>query len=80
LTEHHPFWLTKYFKGPFYDYMPQWYGDIGFLIVKTMIINSILPYVGLVSAFLVPWLKRKMDRKFGDDTYVTKKTSMALYK
>jgi len=53
---------------------------VGFLIVKTMIINSILPYVGLVTAFLIPALKRKMDRKWGNDIYVTKKTSMAMYK
>merc|ERR1719162_1846906 len=45
-----------------------------------MIINSILPYVGLVTAFLIPALKRKMDRKWGNDIYVTKKTSMAMYK
>jgi len=80
LTEHSPHWLTQYFRGPFYDYMPGWYSVVGFLITKTMIINSIMPYIGLVTAFMIPALKRKMDRKFGSDVYVTKKTSMALYK
>jgi hypothetical protein len=32
------------FHGPFDDYDPVWYSQVGFLIVKTMIINSILPY------------------------------------
>jgi len=80
LTEHDPVWFTKHFRGPFFDYMPEWYGVVGFLITKTMIINSIMPYIGLCTAFAIPALKRKMDRKFGSDVYVTKKTSMAMYK
>lgn len=80
MTEHSPIWLTKYFKGPFYDYMPDWYGNVGFLIVKTMIINSIMPYISLCTTFAIPAIKRKMDRKWGSNVYVTKKTSMAMYK
>lgn len=80
LTEHEPFFITKYLRGPFYDYMPLWYVNVGEKVVQTMIINSILPYVGLTTAFVIPWLKRKMDRKFSDDIYTTKKTSMAQYK
>lgn len=80
LTEHDPIFITKYLKGPFYDYMPLWYVNVGEKVVQTMIINSILPYVGLTTAFVIPWLKRKIDRKFGDDLYTTKKTSMAQYK
>jgi len=60
--------------------MPEWYVNVGQKIVQTMIINSILPYVGLVTAFVVPGLKRKMDRKFGNDVYVSKKTSMSAYR
>ena len=43
-------------------------------------INSILPYIGVVKGWIIPALKRKMDRSFGTDVYQTKKTSMALYK
>ena len=39
-----------------------------------------MPYVTLTSAFAVPWLKRKLDRKFTNDPYITKKTSMFMYK
>jgi len=80
LTEHSPHFITKYFKGPFYDYMPEWYSTVGVLLVKTMIINSMMPYAGLCTAFVVPFLKQKWDRKFGDDKYETRKTSMAMYK
>lgn len=80
LTEHEPFWITKYLQGPFYDYMPLWYVNVGEKVVQTMVIQSILPYVGLCTGFAIPWLKRKIDRSFGDDVYNTKKTSMAQYK
>jgi hypothetical protein len=80
MTEHEPEALTKHFKGPFYDYMPRWYAEVGMKIVQTMMINSILPYVGLTTAFVIPWIKRGIDSKFSKDPYRTKKTSMAMYK
>lgn len=45
-----------------------------------MLIQSILPYVAVVSAFMVPALLRLWDRKFSNDEYVTRKTSMAAYR
>ena len=80
ITEHEPSQVTKYFKGPFYDYMPRWYSEVGMKIVQTMMINSILPYVTLTTGFAIPALKRGIDRRFSGDIYKTKKTSMAMYK
>ena len=80
MTEHEPSEITQYFKGPFYDYMPRWYSEVGMKIVQTMMINSILPYVTLTVGFAIPALKRALDNKFSGDIYKTKKTSMALYK
>ena len=80
LTEHEPKALTKYVEGPYFDYMPQWYASVGDKIVNTMLINSILPYVGLVTGFLIPKLKRLLDNKFSGDPYRTKKNAMAGYK
>jgi len=80
MTEHSPKFITKFIKGTFYDYMPDWYANVGFKIVQTMIINAIMPYVALATSFIVPALKRKLDRKFGSDVYKTKKTSFAAYK
>ena len=45
-----------------------------------MIINAILPYVGVTTAFLIPFIKRRLDTKFSGNPYKTKKTSMALFK
>lgn len=45
-----------------------------------MLINSIIPYVGLVSGFAVPMLKRALDSGFTFDIYKTKKTTMGTYK
>ena len=44
MTEHEPKFFTKFFKGTFYDYEPQWYAMVGKTILQTMAINSILPY------------------------------------
>lgn len=80
LTEHPPHFITDNFKGPYYDYDPEWYTEVGFLIVKTMIINAIMPFVGVGMGWGLPALKRKMDMKWGSDRYVTKKKTMAAYK
>ena len=80
MTEHEPKILTKYFNGPFYDYMPAWYSNVGLKIVTTMIINAIMPFVALATTFIVPALKRFVDRKFSSDIYTSRKTSFAQYK
>ncbi len=67
----------KTFKGPYYDYVPEWYGAVGAQIVRTMLINSIMPYVSLATTILIPYVKRMLDSK---DPYKTKKTSMAAFK
>jgi hypothetical protein len=45
-----------------------------------MIINAILPFSGLALGWGLPWIHRKMDMKWGNDRYTTKKTSMMAYK
>lgn len=55
-TEHNPEFITKYMKGPYHDYMPDWYLDVGLKITQAMVINSIMPYVGVAVAFIVPKL------------------------
>jgi len=64
----------------YHDYMPDWYADVGHKIVNTMFINSILPYVGLVTGYLIPIVKRRLDNSCSGNRYKTKKTSMAQYK
>jgi hypothetical protein len=67
------------FNGPFYDYLPLWYTAVGYKLTQTMIINSIFPVIEFGIAYSKLWVFRKMDRKWGSDTYVTKKTNMQTY-
>lgn len=75
LKEHLPPFLAVYFKGNFYDYSADWYREVGSKIVQTMFIQAvIIPWTGLLSAALVPAIKKKLDN---GNPYKTKKTSMA---
>lgn len=77
MTEHSPKFITQFIStGKYFDYTPFWYKDVGAKIVKTMMINSIMPYITLMSTFMVPWIMQKMD----GNPYNTKKTSMAKFK
>jgi hypothetical protein len=71
-----PLARTIFNSGPFYDYLPLWYTAVGYKLTQTMIINSIFPYIEFGIAYTKLWVFRKMDRKFGNDNYVTKKTTM----
>jgi cyanate permease len=51
-------------KGPYHDYMPEWYLDVGLKIVQAMVINSIMPYVGVATALIVPKLIQGLDNGF----------------
>lgn len=80
MTEHYPIEITKHFKGPFYDYMPMWFVDVGLKIQLAMTINMIMPIIGVVITFMVPLAKRKVDNKNTDDPYITRSTTLQWYK
>jgi cyanate permease len=67
-------------KGPYHDYMPDWYLDVGLKIVQAMVINSVMPYVGVCVAFIVPRLIQGMDNSFTGDHYKTRQTSLIKYR
>jgi len=78
MTEHKPKFITQFFySGKFRDYEPQWYANVGKMIVQTMAINSIMPYVGLFTAVNIPKIMRWLD---SSDPYNTKKTSISQFK
>lgn len=61
MTEHS---FAKFIStGKWYDYMPLWYTEVGNKIVKTMMINSITPYIGLCSEVMVPKVKKWLDKR-----------------
>ena len=71
MTEQKPKFITHFFStGKFRDYEPQWYANVGKMIVQTMAINSIMPYVGLFTAINIPKIMRWLD---SSDPYKTKK-------
>jgi hypothetical protein len=79
LTEYGPKIFTSNFNGPFPDYTAQWYSEVGYKIVQTMLINSVTPFITLFSAITVPVAKRVKDS--GGDMnshtiYNTKQTAM----
>ena len=74
LSEHEPKHLTQYLsKGQFYDYQPDWYLKVGKLIVQTMLISSLMPYVGFLMVVYIPKVLRMMDNK---DPFKTKMKSI----
>lgn len=80
MSEHAPKFLTKFVVSTFYDYSPEWYETVGFKIVQTMIINSIIPYVTLGTSFVIPRILRGLDNKFTNSFYNTRKTSLSAYR
>lgn len=80
MEEHKPKFITKHITGTYHDYTPEWYADVGYKIVNTMMINAITPYIVLVAGHMVPLMIRSMDNSFSNDPYKTKTTSVAQYK
>jgi hypothetical protein len=56
-------------KGPFHDYNPEWFEEVGNKIVMAMVINSIMPIVGTVTTAAVPFALRALDNDFTLDVY-----------
>lgn len=74
---------NSFFNGPFYDYSDKWYAVVGSQIVKTMIINSILPPCVEAVPIIMGWFFRRMDQSWAKDKverlYSTKTTQIYQY-
>ena len=79
MNEHRPYELTKHIDGPFSDYVPEWYDDVGMQIVDMMKINAVMPIINLVVAIVTPKVMQKLDSSIGD-VYKTKATSISAFK
>ena len=68
------------FKGPFYDFTPQWYAVVGYQIVQTMILNAMMPLVTETVPILIGWLAQRHDQRWTLDKqqrlYKTKTTQI----
>lgn len=49
--------IKKFFNGQHADYTPDWYIDVGLVILQTMVIQVFMPIVNSVKGFAVPILK-----------------------
>ena len=64
--------LGYFFDNFYYDYSANWYSNVGYLIVYTMVINMVMP---LIKAFMVIVKKKYTtlkDSNFTGDNYVTR--------
>jgi hypothetical protein len=80
MTEHRPHFITKYLDGQFYDYMPNWYRVVGYKLVETMILESVKPYGVVIGFWFLQTFLRWFDRKFTSNPYITRNSSLAIYK
>jgi hypothetical protein len=79
LTEHSPKSITSATDGGrFYDYSPNWYGDVGSAIAFSMVIQSVMPYINLAKSYMLPKIMQFKDSR--GDPFKTKKCSMANFK
>lgn len=49
------------FSGPFNDYTDRWYSIVGAQIVKTMIINALMPPISEAIPYVLKWFERRGD-------------------
>ena len=49
------------FSGPFNDYSDKWYAIVGAQIVKTMIINAIMPPITEAIPYVLSWYAKRAD-------------------
>ena len=43
--------------GAYYDYTPEWYANVGRIIVDTMLIYAFWPYLTLLFTTAKPWIR-----------------------
>jgi hypothetical protein len=80
LSEHTAIPFHGVARGPFYDYAPQWYIDVGFKLIQAQLIAACVPYITLCAGFGVPKVKQWLDSGRTMSPYKTKKRGMQLYK
>lgn len=49
-------WLSGVFGGKYYDYSPQWYANVGSVLVSTMLLNAYMPPLYELIANATVWL------------------------
>ena len=75
--------LAFIFRAKYTDYDDDWYATVGYLLVQTMMINSVVPVAAGTAAFCANYAKRWLDAGMPGDLklrpYQTKKTQVSQY-
>lgn len=72
--------LGGIFRGPYYDYQPDWYRQVGgALMIYTALLNAVFPVIMQWVADVQTWLFKSIDQGFSKDKYQTKKTQICQY-
>ena len=71
------------FRAKYTDYDDEWYASVGYLLVQTMMINSVVPVAAATAAYVMNMGMRWLDSGFERDPtlrpYKTKKTQVSQY-
>lgn len=49
------------FAGRHNDYTDQWYADVGYTLVQTMLLNAFVPLFSQLAFSTIAWVKRRRD-------------------
>lgn len=60
--------------------MPLWFVDVGLKITIAMMINMVMPLIGIIITFAVPLMKQRYNNKNTGDPYITRSHTMMWYK
>jgi hypothetical protein len=80
MSQFHPHKFWKAFNGPFTDYMPQWYMDVGFKIIITYTVQGIMPYINVCVQTGMGLAKILLDSSCSCNQYKTKSRTIQNYK
>jgi len=80
MAQHYPKQFWRIFRGPFSDYMPQWYIDVGLKIIITYTVQGLMPYINVVKEGVILGMKGRVDSKCSGSRWKTKSTTLMQYK
>lgn len=79
MSEHKPRKFWKVFNGPFYDYAPQWFIDVGLKIVTTYLVQGLMPYINVVKEAVIMRLKICLNQKCSGNRFKSKSHTIQGY-
>jgi hypothetical protein len=76
MTQYRPKKFWKAFNGPFSDYLPEWYLNVGLKIITTYLVQGLMPYINVIKEMVILKLKSCVDTKCSGNPYKTGKRTI----